>query len=89
MSLPVDGYMTLDSGLRRNDLPGIMICPNIFEHRLLEIVLRLVFKLWEYRPFRAWELFQRGCKQKGNSVVVEVVKGSISQWMAGAEEGRG
>ncbi len=26
--------MTLDSGLRRNDVQGIMLCPDIFEHRL-------------------------------------------------------
>ncbi len=32
---PLDeGLMTLDSGLRRNDGPGIMLCPDIFEHRL-------------------------------------------------------
>ena len=30
------GWMTLDSGLRWNDVPGIMLCPDIFEHRLLE-----------------------------------------------------
>ncbi len=30
--------MTLDSGLRRNDVPGIMLCPDIFEHRLLVII---------------------------------------------------
>ncbi len=28
--------MTLDSGLRRNDVKGIMPCPDIFEHRLWE-----------------------------------------------------
>ena len=28
--------MTLDSGLRRNDLQGIMLYPRIFEHTLLE-----------------------------------------------------
>jgi hypothetical protein len=27
--------MTLDSGLRRNDVPGIMLCPDIFEARLI------------------------------------------------------
>ena len=31
----VDGQMTLDSGLRRNDVQEIMLCPDIFEHRLL------------------------------------------------------
>ena len=31
-----DGWMTLDSGLRRNDVREIMTCPDIFEHRLLE-----------------------------------------------------
>ncbi len=31
----VDGEMTLDSGLRRNDVQGIMLCLDIFEHRLL------------------------------------------------------
>ena len=30
----VDTEMTLDSGLRRNDGQGIMLCPDIFEHRL-------------------------------------------------------
>ena len=32
--------MTLDSGLRRNDAPGIMLCPDIFEHSLLPSVCR-------------------------------------------------
>ena len=27
--------MTLDPGLRRKDLPGNMLCTDIFEHRLL------------------------------------------------------
>ena len=30
----VDGEMKLDSGLCRNDGPGIMLRPHIFEHRL-------------------------------------------------------
>ena len=30
----VDGEMTLDSGLRRNDGQGIMLHPDIFEHSL-------------------------------------------------------
>ena len=33
----VDALMTLDPGLRRNDVPGIMLCPDILEHRLSEI----------------------------------------------------
>ena len=32
----VDGQMPLDSGLRRNDVQGIRLCPDIFEHRLSE-----------------------------------------------------
>ncbi len=32
--LLVEGQMTLDSGLRRNDVRGVMLCPDIFEHRL-------------------------------------------------------
>jgi len=28
--------MTLDSGLRRNDVQRIMLCPDILEHRLFE-----------------------------------------------------
>jgi hypothetical protein len=31
----VDRLMTLDSGLRRKDVQGIPLCPDIFEHRLL------------------------------------------------------
>ena len=31
--------MTLDSGLRRNDVQGIMTCPDIFEHRLLVLLI--------------------------------------------------
>ncbi len=34
----VDGWMTLDSGLRRNDPQGIMRCPDIFEHKLLAVM---------------------------------------------------
>jgi len=33
----VDGEMTLDSGLRRKDVPGIMRCPKIFDHMLLDL----------------------------------------------------
>ena len=33
---PVDAEIKLDSGLRRNDVPGLMLCPNIFEHRPLK-----------------------------------------------------
>ncbi len=33
----VDGSMTLDSGLRRNDVQGIMPCTHIFEHRPLAL----------------------------------------------------
>jgi len=28
--------MTLDSGLRRHDVQGILLCPDILEHRLSE-----------------------------------------------------
>ncbi len=31
----VDGYMTLDSGLRRNDVPEITLCLDIFEPKAL------------------------------------------------------
>ena len=34
----IDGEMTLDSGLRRHDVPGIMLCPDIFGPRLLDEV---------------------------------------------------
>ncbi len=33
----VDGWLPLDSGLRRNDVPGIVLCQDIFEHRLIVV----------------------------------------------------
>ena len=33
--------MTLDSGLRRNDVLGIMLCPDIFEPRPFETLWTL------------------------------------------------
>ena len=34
----IDGWITLDSALRRNDVPGIVLCPVIFEPSLLAVL---------------------------------------------------
>ncbi len=41
----------------------------------------------EYRRYQAWELFQRGWKQKDIAVALGVTKGSISQWVKRAKAG--
>ena len=41
----------------------------------------------EYRRFQAWELYQRGWKQKDIAVALGVTKGSISQWVKRAKAG--
>ncbi len=41
----------------------------------------------EYRRFQAWELYQRGWKQKDIAVALGITKGSISQWVKRAKEG--
>ncbi len=39
----------------------------------------------EYRRFQAWELYQRGWKQKDIAVALGVTKGSVSQWVKRAK----
>ena len=39
----------------------------------------------EYRRFQAWELYQKGWRQKDIAVAVGVTKGSISQWVKRAK----
>ncbi len=41
----------------------------------------------EYRRFQAWELYQKGWKQKDIAVALGVTKGSISQWVKRAKAG--
>jgi transposase len=41
----------------------------------------------EYRRFQAWELYQRGWKQKDIAAAMSLTKGSISQWVKRAKEG--
>ena len=41
----------------------------------------------EYRRFQAWELYQKGWKQKDIAEALSVTKGSISQWVKRAKEG--
>ena len=41
----------------------------------------------EYRRFQAWELYQKGWKQKDIAEALGVTKGSISQWVKRAKEG--
>ncbi len=41
----------------------------------------------EYRRFQAWELFQKGWKQKDIAEALGVTKGSISQWVKRARAG--
>ncbi len=41
----------------------------------------------EYRRFQAWELYQRGWKQKDIAAALSLSKGSISQWVKRAKEG--
>ncbi len=41
----------------------------------------------EYRRCQAWDLFQRGWKQKDIAVALGVTKGSISQWVKRAKAG--
>ena len=40
----------------------------------------------EYRRFQAWELYQKGWKQKDIAVALGVTKGSISQWVKQLEQ---
>src|ERR687892_1098166 len=41
----------------------------------------------EGRRFRAWELYQRGWKQKDIAEALGVTKGAVSQWLKRAKEG--
>ena len=41
----------------------------------------------EYRRFQAWELYQKGWKQKDIAEALGVTKGSISQWVKRAKAG--
>ena len=42
--------MTLDSGLRRNDVPGILLRPNIFEPSLEAVLLNISWHVVHYNP---------------------------------------
>ncbi len=46
----VDLQMTLDSGLRRNNVQGIMLCPDIFEHSLSAAAINQVGNLTYLLP---------------------------------------
>jgi transposase len=41
----------------------------------------------EWRRFRAWELAQRGWKQRAIAMALGVTEGAVSQWLKRAREG--